>query len=77
MTITAKTESGATYIFTQKDGRTIFQKGILCGEVIRSSPISIGKRITMDFHKEDLYGNLETSTMFVNTTPVTELSVIL
>ena len=77
MTITVKTMSGTFYTFTQKDGRTFFQKGLISGEVVRINPITIGKGINMDFYKERLYGGLEDSTMFINSTPVTEITVIL
>ena len=79
MTMTVKTESGSIYVFTQKDGRTFFQRGLMTGEVVRinNGPITIGKNIIMDFRKDGLYGTPDKDTMFANTTPVTEISVIL
>ena len=77
MTITAKTASGTTYTFTQKNGKTFFQKGLLSGEVTRITPITIGEGINMDFHKERLYGDFDDFTTSLNSTPVTDITVIL
>ena len=72
-----KTKSGTIYTFTQENGRTFFIKGILSGEVVRIDPISIGKPIHMDFRKERMLGGYEDCTMFITSTPVIDISVIL
>lgn len=79
MKIIAKTESGSTYEFTQKNGRTFFRKGLISGEVVRinNGAICVGKSINMDFRKDGLYGTPDKDTMFLNTPPVTEIQVIL
>ena len=81
MKIIVKTMSGSEYEFTQtEDGRIFFKKGVLLtGQVIRinNGPITIGKGINMDFYKENIYGKLENIDMFLNTTPVKDISVIL
>ena len=79
MHFTVKTESGSVYEFIHKDGKTFFRKGLLSGEVIRinNSPITEGKEISMDFHKDGLYGKPDKEIMFLNTTPVEKISIVL
>lgn len=79
MNIIVKTESGSVYEFTHEKGRTFFRKGLISGEVVRinNGVIRVGKRINMDFRKDGLYGKPDKDTMFLNTTPVTEIQVTL
>ena len=77
MKMTVKTNSGSVYTFTQENGRTFFRNGLLGGEVVRITTITIGEEIHMDFHKERLLGGFEDCTMFLNSTPVTDISVTL
>ena len=78
MTIKVKTQSGSVYEFTHKNGRVFFRKGyMLSGEVVRinNGDICVGKPINMDWRRDGLYGNPDECVMFLNTTPVTEISV--
>ena len=79
MNIIAKTASGSVYEFTYEKGRTFFRKGLISGEVVRinNGAIRVGKSINMDFRKDGLYGTPDKCTMSLNTTPVTEIQVIL
>ena len=80
MTIIAKTQSGTEYRFYEKDGHTFFRRGYMTVGVVdrvKNGPIQVGKPIEMDFYKEGLYGKLESGIMFCNTTPVTEIKVVL
>ena len=79
MNFTVKTTSGSVYEFTHKDGHTFFRKGLLSGEVIRikNGPITVGKGISMDFYKDNLYGTRDKFPMFINTTAVTEIKITL
>ena len=75
MTMTVKTQNGTQFMFTQKDGKTFFQKGLLSGEVIRINPITIGEVIDMDFYKDHIYGGIEEHSMYLRSSPVAEISV--
>ena len=79
MQIIVKTENGTQYKFTHRNGRTFFSQGLFSGEVIRmnNGDISVGKIIDMDYRKGIQCDDPDEIMMFVRTTPVVEIRVIL
>ena len=69
-----KTESGSTYILSEKDGRTFLMKGLLCGEVVKFyEEVNVGGTLRLDFIKDGLYGKPESFPTYLHSSTITEI----
>ena len=76
--INVNTQSGSSYMLEQKGDKLFIRKGILSGTVIKIyEEIKVGGILHIDFIKDGLYGTPDAHTMFLRSTPITGIDILI